>query len=243
MECEMAVPSPQGRRWTVTCLLGLTVVTGLVDSVSYLRLGHVFVANMTGNVVFLGFSVDQHSGLSPVASIIAIGGFLVGALAGGRMAALLSVRPHRWLASAIGIEASLLAIVAILTAAGVLPLSGRGDYATIVVLALALGLQNSTARHFAVPDMTTTVLSLTLTGLASDSALVGGAGSRPHRRLGSVAAMLAGAAIGAGLLQVSPSGVIGIAAALAAVVAVVFGIGRQANSASATAGREVGAGS
>lgn len=76
--------------------------------------------------------------------------------------------------------------------------------------------------------MTTTVLSLTLTGLAADSALVGGAGSRPHRRLGSVAAMLAGALIGAGLLQVSPSAVIGLAAALATAVAVVFGTAQHA---------------
>jgi uncharacterized protein DUF1275 len=34
----------------------LTIVTGVVDAVAYLRLGHVFVANMTGNVVFLGFA-------------------------------------------------------------------------------------------------------------------------------------------------------------------------------------------
>ena len=38
-------------------LVGLTVVTGLVDAFSYLSLGHVFVANMTGNVVFLGFAL------------------------------------------------------------------------------------------------------------------------------------------------------------------------------------------
>jgi uncharacterized membrane protein YoaK (UPF0700 family) len=227
----MAIPSPLNRRWTVTALLGLTVVTGLVDAVSYLRLGRVFVANMTGNVVFLGFSVERHSGLSPVASLIAIGGFLIGASAGGWMAARLSGRPDRWLTSAIGAEASVLTIVAILTAAGILPLSGRGDYVTVVVLAAALGIQNSTVRHFAVPDMTTTVLSLTLTGLAADNALVGGAGSRPHRRLGSVAAMLAGATIGAALLQVSPSGTIGLAAALAAGVAVVFGTGRRTDGA------------
>jgi uncharacterized membrane protein YoaK (UPF0700 family) len=226
MEHGMAITSPRGTRWTVTALLGLTVVTGLVDAVSYLRLGRVFVANMTGNVVFLGFSVDPHSGLSPVASLIAIGGFLVGASIGGRMAARLSGRPHRWLASSIGTEAAVLAIVAILAATGTFPFSGRGDYVTIVVLAVALGLQNSTVRHFAVPDMTTTVLSLTLTGLAADNALLGGSGSRPHRRLGSVAAMLAGATIGAGLLQVSPSGVIGLAATLAAGAAIVFGTGR-----------------
>jgi uncharacterized membrane protein YoaK (UPF0700 family) len=169
----------------MTALLGLTVVTGLVDAVGYLRLGRVFGVNMTGNVVFLGFSADPHSGLSPVASVIAISGFLVGASIGGWMAARLSDRPHRWLAAAIGTEAAVLTIVAILTAIGVFPFFGRGDYVTVVVLAVALGLQNSTVRHFAVPDMTTTVLSLTLTGLAADSTLVGGAGSRSHRRLGS----------------------------------------------------------
>src|ERR1700728_323522 len=107
----MAISSPLGRRQTVAALLTLTFVTVLVDAVSYLRLGHVFVANMTGNIVFLGFSVDRHSGLSPVASIIAIGGFLAGALAGGRMAVRLSSHPHRWLGMAIGAETSLLAMV------------------------------------------------------------------------------------------------------------------------------------
>src|ERR1700722_8691038 len=129
----MAVPSPVTRRWTVTALLGLTVVTGLVDAVSYLRLGHVFVANMTGNVVFLGFSVDKHSGLSPAASVIAIAGFVAGALVGGRFAASLAHRPHLWLSCAFGTEAILLTAVAVLTALGVLPFAGHGDYATIVV--------------------------------------------------------------------------------------------------------------
>jgi uncharacterized membrane protein YoaK (UPF0700 family) len=218
----VAVPSPISRRWTVAALLGLTVVTGLVDSVSYLRLGRVFVANMTGNVVFLGFSVDPHSGLSPIASLIAIVGFLAGALAGGRLAVRLSDRPARWLGLAFGVEALVIAIVAVLAGAGVLPYTGQGRFATIAVLATALGVQNSTVRHFGVPDLTTTVLSLTLTGIAADSPLVGGTGSRIHRRVGSVAAMIAGAAIGAGLLQVSPSAVIGLAAAVAAGVAVTF---------------------
>jgi uncharacterized membrane protein YoaK (UPF0700 family) len=226
----LAVPSPRSSNWTVAALLGLTVVTGLVDSVSYLRLGRVFVANMTGNIVFLGFSVDPQSGLSPLASLIAIGAFVVGSGVGGRLAARLAQRPNRWLGTAFGGEAALLALTVILTASGVLPFSGHGDYATVVVLATALGLQNSTVRHFGVPDLTTTVLSLTLTGLAADSALAGGSGSKPHRRLGSIAAMLSGAAIGAGLLQVSPSGVIGIAAALSAVVAVVFVTGQSGSA-------------
>jgi hypothetical protein len=57
----MPVPSPVSTRRTVAALSALTVVTGLVDAVSYLRLGRVFVANMTGNVVFLGFSLHPHS--------------------------------------------------------------------------------------------------------------------------------------------------------------------------------------
>lgn len=219
----MAVPSPLASRQTAAALLTLTAVTGLVDAVSYLRLGRVFVANMTGNVVFLGFTADPHSGLSAAASVIAIAGFLIGALAGGRAAHVLAAaRPAHWLVTAFAAEAFILAVVAVLTGTSVLPFAGAGRFATIAILAAALGVQNSTVRHLGAPDLTTTVLTLTLTGLAADSALAGGAGAKPHRRLGSVAAMLAGAAAGAGILQWSPVAVIAIAAALAAAVAGAF---------------------
>jgi uncharacterized membrane protein YoaK (UPF0700 family) len=68
-------------------LLGLTVVTGLVDAFSYLRLGHVFVANMTGNVIFLGFALAGVGEISIVASLLAILAFAIGATLGGRWAA------------------------------------------------------------------------------------------------------------------------------------------------------------
>ncbi len=224
----MAISSPLSSRQTVAALLTLTAVTGLVDAVSYLRLGRVFVANMTGNVVFLGFSADPHSGLSPAASVIAIAGFLLGALAGGRAAHALAARPGHWLASAFAGEAAILGVAAALTGTGVLPFAGSGRFATIAVLAMALGVQNSTVRHLGAADLTTTVLTLTLTGVAADSALAGGPGLRPHRRLGSVAAMLAGAAAGAGILQWSPTAVIAAAAALVAVVTGAFLAARPA---------------
>jgi uncharacterized membrane protein YoaK (UPF0700 family) len=104
----------------------------------------------------------------------------------------------------------------------VLPFAGDGRFATIALLAAALGVQNSTVRHLGAPDLTTTVLTLTLTGLTADSALAAGPGAKPRRRLGSVAAMLAGAAAGAGILQWSPTAVIAIAAALVAAVAGAF---------------------
>ncbi len=53
-------------------LVGLTAVTGLVDAVSYLALGHVFTANMTGNVVFLGFALAGAPGLSVMRSGMAV---------------------------------------------------------------------------------------------------------------------------------------------------------------------------
>ena len=66
-------------------LLTLTVVTGVVDAVSILRLGRVFVANMTGNVVFSGFALVGAPGFSLSASLAALAGFLVGALLGGSL--------------------------------------------------------------------------------------------------------------------------------------------------------------
>ncbi|MGZ4301191.1 MAG: YoaK family protein [Gaiellaceae bacterium] len=68
-------------------LLALTLVTGLVDATSYLKLGHVFVANMTGNVVFLGFGIAGAGGISVWASLTALGSFLIGGVAGGRIGA------------------------------------------------------------------------------------------------------------------------------------------------------------
>src|ERR1700728_4414484 len=66
-------------------LVSMTLVTGLVDAFSYLVLGHVFVANMTGNVVFLGFALAGAPGFSTIASLTAMAAFAAGALLGGRI--------------------------------------------------------------------------------------------------------------------------------------------------------------
>lgn len=55
-------------------------------------------------------------------------------------------------------------------------------------------------RRLAVPDLATTVLMLTLTGLGADSRLAGGTGPRWQRRVASVVAMLGGAILGAALV-------------------------------------------
>lgn len=181
-------------------LLSMTVVTGLVDAFSYLALGHVFVANMTGNVVFLAFALAGAPGFSISASVVALIAFACGAFLGGRLGARHS--EHRGLlhSSAAGIQSVFLAAAVVLAVASPTPVTSGFRYALIVTLGLSMGLQNAAVRKIAVPDLTTTVLTLTIVGIAADSRAAGGSGSQAGRRLLAIAAMLSGALIGAALV-------------------------------------------
>jgi uncharacterized membrane protein YoaK (UPF0700 family) len=178
-------------------LVALTVVTGLVDAFSYLVLGHVFVANQTGNVVFLAFALAGVGGFSATASVAAIGSFAVGALLAGRLGRFLAARRELLLGVTAGIQVVIVAETVTMTALSPSPMPAGLRYALIVSLALTMGAQNATARKLAVPDLTTTVLTLTITGIAADSPIAGATGARVARRLISVAAMLVGALVGA----------------------------------------------
>jgi uncharacterized membrane protein YoaK (UPF0700 family) len=196
-------------------LLVLTFTTGLVDAVSYLGLGHVFTANMTGNIVFLGFGIAGGTGLPVLAPIISLVAFLVGAGAGGRLASRLEDQHTSHFAGALGIEVLLIGLAAIIAiVADVHPDRLSGDV-VIALLALAMGTRNATVRGLGVPDLTTTVLTMTLTGLAAESPLAGGTGRGSARRVAAVAAMLFGALAGALLLKTSLVLPLALAAALA----------------------------
>ncbi|HWG11639.1 MAG TPA: YoaK family protein [Streptosporangiaceae bacterium] len=199
------VPDPAGRHGPLPILLiGLTVVTGLVDSFSYLLLGHVFVAKMTGNVVFLGFALPGAPGFSVGASLVALAAFASGALLGGILSARHSAAPGPAVQRGRGRAAAFLAAGTVLAAVSASPVTGGSRYALIVVLGISMGIQNAAARKLAVPDLTTTVLTLTISGVAADSALAGGTGSKAGRRLTAVVTMLAGALIGAVLVRHAP---------------------------------------
>ena len=203
-------------------LVAMTVVTGLVDSFSYLLLGHVFVANMTGNVVFLGFAVAGAQGFSIAASLVALASFGLGSVFGGRIAAQFGHHRGHHVAVATAAQSVLLAVSMILALVGTDPFGSGVRYALIVALSLAMGVQNASVRRLAVPDLTTTVLTLTVTGIAADSALGGGTGSKSGRRLISVAAMFLGALVGAVLvLHVHVALPLIIALAIVVLVAVV----------------------
>jgi uncharacterized membrane protein YoaK (UPF0700 family) len=213
------MPGPPPSTTESTALLAslccLTFTTGLVDAASVLGLGHVFTANMTGNIVFLAFALEGAGRLSLLAAVVSLAGFVTGATVGGRLGRTLSAR------RVLGCELVLLVVAASVAAFDVERALPRG--VVIAVLAAGMGMQNAAVRKLAVPDMTTTVLTLTLTGLAADSSLAGGDNPRWRRRLLSVGLMCGGALAGAGLLRLGVGVVVVIgAAALVAGVALVL---------------------
>src|SRR6266853_2309794 len=187
----------------VRALIGLTVVTGLVDAISFLGLGHIFTANMTGNLVFLGFSAGGAPGISAARSIAALCAFAGGSAGGGRLTSSRQRTPVAQMLIATYVETALLLAAASAATFAASDVSPAIAYAIVLSTALAMGLRNAVVRKLAVPDLTTTVLTLTITGLAADSSLAGGDNPRWQRRGAAILAILAGAAAGAALLRYS----------------------------------------
>jgi uncharacterized membrane protein YoaK (UPF0700 family) len=200
----------------------LTFTTGIVDAVSYLGLGRVFAANMTGNIVLLGFGVAGGANLPVLAPLVSLGAFVLGAGAGGRLAQRLSERRRSHLAAALAIEVGLIAVAAVLAAVLDVHAGAFSGDAVIALLALGMGVRNATVRTFAVPDLTTTVLTMTITGLAAGLPPFGGSGAGTLRRGAAVLAMGLGALGGALLLKTDLVLPLGIAAALASLAWILY---------------------
>jgi uncharacterized membrane protein YoaK (UPF0700 family) len=188
-------------RALLLALVALTFVTGLVDATSYIGLGHVFTANMTGNIVLLGFAVARTHGFSAAPLLASLGGFVLGAALAGRLVLAQLDRAEHRLRAAIALEVAFVAAAAG-AAAGLHPGTADGRrYLVIALLGIAMGLRNAVVRGLQVPDMTTTVLTMTMTGLAVDSPLGGQPTRHPRRRIASVVAMGLGALVGALLVR------------------------------------------
>jgi uncharacterized membrane protein YoaK (UPF0700 family) len=212
--------SPTTEKVIPYALLGMTAVTGLVDAVSFLSLGHVFTANMTGNVAILAFATAGVTGLSVARSSTALLAFLVGAMLGGRVMARANVDSQiRFAAQAFLVESVFLA------AASFCGVAYRPDllehsFQPLVLIALtglAMGTRNAAVRKLAIPDLTTTVLTLTITGIGADSSIANGHNPRLARRLASVVAMFLGAALGAVIIRYSISAALALATGISVV--------------------------
>lgn len=213
-------PGPDSLRNPLTrALLVLTFSTGVIDATSFLGLGNVFTANMTGNVVLLGFGIAGAPGLPVLGPLLAA--FVCGSVVGGRMANRSPARLNH-LSRSMQLEIAVLAAAAVWTlVVDIEPEHFTAD-AAIAMLAFALGARNATVRRVKVADLTTTVVTMTLTALAADSPLAGGDGRGSWRRGGAVAAMLLGAVAGALLVKAHLAAAITLAVVLAILTWVFF---------------------
>jgi len=209
--------NPTAEKIAPYVLLGMTAVTGLVDAVSFLSLGSVFTANMTGNILILAFATARVPGLSVARSLTALVAFFMGAIVGGRITARANTDSRiRFAAQAFLLE------VVFLSAASFCSIGYRSgllehSLQPLVLIAftgLAMGTRNAAVRKLAIPDLTTTVLTLTVTGIAADSSFAKGDNPRLARRVGSVLAIFFGAAVGAVLIRYSISAALALATVL-----------------------------
>ncbi|MEF2740700.1 MAG: YoaK family protein [Bifidobacterium bifidum] len=223
----------------------MTFIAGLVDALSYLALGHVFVANVTGNIVFLGFALAHAQGFVWWTSALTLVCFAFGAFIGGRIIRRFGEhRARHLLISSIVQAAFILAALIglyLLNHYSAEPALGMGSMRVssqpslnfptarhidvhhlmlIVLIAPAMGIQNSTARRLAVPDLPTTVLTMTVTGIVADTSAHGHEMSKLGRRAVAVLAMFLGALTGAALQSKGHEDII-LMVALACLLAVI----------------------
>jgi uncharacterized membrane protein YoaK (UPF0700 family) len=218
----MAVDSPVSERSTVAALLLLTLATGLADSISILVLGHVFVANMTGNVIFLGFWLAPKTSIDLTAVAVALPTFVCTTILSGRLSRYFGERTRPWITTVLAMEIALLAALSMLAGAGVLHYHDNTKLIMIGVLAVTFGLQHSSARQFGIQELSTTVLTSTIVSLGLDSRLAGGTGEREKLRFSVVFTMCAGALIGATTSRFVVAPVFAITAAVVALSLLIF---------------------
>lgn len=221
----MAVTSPLSDRLTVTALLLLTFATGLADAISILVLGHVFVANMTGNVIFLGFWLAPRTNIDMTAVMVALPAFMCTTIVSGRLLRLFGDRTRAWITSVLATEVVLLVSLSALAGAGLLRYHDDTKLIMIALLAVTFGLQHSSARQFGIQELSTTVLTSTIVSLGLDSHLAGGTGTRQKLRFGVVVTMCAGAFFGATLSRYVVAPVFAVAAAVVAASLLIFRFG------------------
>ena len=177
-------------------LVMLTLVAGIVDAVSILRLDHVFVANITGNIIFIALALVGARGYSITAPLIVFASFLAGAAAIGATTPQHLTHRGRAVHAAVLLQMFDLALATIIVAVSAHPGTGVRD-ALLVVLAVGMGAKSALVRAVDVPGLTTSVFTSTLTGLAADGARGGWRSPGFAVRIIATLALLLGAVAGA----------------------------------------------
>src|SRR5262249_46938344 len=211
--------------WRDWVLLALTFAAGCVDALSYLGLSHVFTANMTGNAVLLGLAIGQTQELQVAHSTAALVSFVGGVV---MAAQLLGPPPHPvvWssrITFALGLEFVVLLVFAVSWLVGSRA-SGHGLLVLIVLSGLAMGIQSAVARRLAVPGISTTYITGTITALVAELTSVSGAVGERRRMTAVIGALVAGAITG-GLMLVYARRAAAFVPALVVAAVLVAGVG------------------
>jgi len=229
MSEKEAVTDSAGAARRDRLLLALTFAAGSVDALSYLGLSRVFTANMTGNAVLLGLAIGQTEELQVAHSTAAIVGFVLGVIVGARL-----VGPNRerivWsrrVTLAVGLECVVLFAFAIGWWLIGPSAAGAGLTGLIISSGLAMGIQSAVARRLAVPGVSTTFVTGTITALMAELTSATGATGDRRRMAAVIGAIVAGAVTG-GVAQAyaRPAAAFVPALVLAAVVVAVRGFRR-----------------
>lgn len=208
-------------RLHVWLLLLLTFSTGIIDAVGYLGLDRVFTGNMTGNVVLLGMALTGAADLPVLRPALALAFFMIGAAIAGKV--LQKSSKEGWCPRTtsnlliIGLGMTGLAITT-----AVVDVQDNATLGSVVtsILGLIMGMQAATARGLKVSDLTTVVVTSTITGLAADSSPTGGSNPRWARRTLAIMLILLGALTGAAALAIGLW--LGLAISSAITLAVAF---------------------
>ena len=219
-----AITAPR-RPWVTTAtqqqqarnalLVLLTAASGAVDAISFLGLGQVFTAVMTGNMVFLGLAIGRGAFGSAARSAASIPGYALGVALGTRLTA--RAGPGVWprvVSRALKVEFTIeVVLLAAWITAGGTPGSGV-DIALIVLSAIAMGTQSAAVRILDVPSLSTTYLTGTLTWLVTQAATHPSRLRRCGVQGAALVALVAGAVSGSVAMQAFPRFAFAIPAAL-----------------------------
>ena len=200
-------------------LLLLAFAAGSVDALSYLGLGRVFTANMTGNTVLLGVAVAAGPVGDALRALTALGGFCLGGAVGIAIIGVRRAPWHRLTLPVFGLEtAALAALLAVWEIDG----SSSLRYLLIVLSGVAMGAQSAATRVSTVPGVNTTYMTSTLLNFVARIVQRSPSARKPaeaSRLPGAAWAIYAlGALAGAGAQQAWDGGAVAIP--LAIVVAV-----------------------
>jgi uncharacterized membrane protein YoaK (UPF0700 family) len=198
----MMVRLPIQHRYTAGLLL-LTLSTGVIDADSYLALDHVFTGNMTGNLLFIGFAVAGVKTIPFVNNSLALLGFVVGTIAGGRIVGRDHPRGLPRVSAWVLLAGGILALGIATTWTVLRTLDQPILLVLTFLLACVMGSQVSAVKPIGNSDVTTIVVTNTLANLARDSRIAGGKYENWAPRLLAVLAMGVGAAIGAVIIHFS----------------------------------------